>query len=201
MDDGPSTAGQQRPPLRADAQRSVDALLAAAAEVFAESGVDAPVRQITAKAGVGAGTLYRHFPQRSDLISAVFRREVDACAAAAPALAARYAPLDALTRWLERFAGFIAAKRGLSAALHSGDPVYDSLPGYFQQNFEPVLADLMESAARAGAIRSDADPWDLLRAIGNLAVPPEDGDDHTRRMISLLVDGLRYGAGAGAQPS
>ncbi|WP_410170066.1 TetR/AcrR family transcriptional regulator [Actinacidiphila bryophytorum] len=201
VDDGPSTAGQQRPPLRADAQRSVDALLAAAAEVFAESGVDAPVRQITAKAGVGAGTLYRHFPQRSDLISAVFRREVDACAAAAPALAARYAPLDALTRWLERFAGFIAAKRGLSAALHSGDPVYDSLPGYFQQNFEPVLADLMESAARAGAIRSDADPWDLLRAIGNLAVPPEDGDDHTRRMISLLVDGLRYGAGAGAQPS
>ena len=112
-----------------------------------------------------------------------------------------HAPLDALTRWLERFAGFIATKRGLSAALHSGDPVYDSLPGYFQQNFEPVLADLMQSAARAGAIRSDADPWDLLRAIGNLAVPPEDGDDHTRRMISLLVDGLRYGAGAGAQPS
>ncbi|CAG7645311.1 Transcriptional regulator, TetR family [Actinacidiphila bryophytorum] len=201
MDDGPSTAGQQRPPLRADAQRSVDALLAAAAEVFAESGVDAPVRKITAKAGVGAGTFYRHFPQRSDLISAVFRREVDACAAAAPALTAQYPPLDALTRWLERFAGFIATKRGLSAALHSGDPVYDSLPCYFQQNFEPVLADLLERAAQAGAIRSDADPWDLLRAIGNLAVPLEDGDDHTQRMISLLVDGLRYGAGAGAQPS
>jgi AcrR family transcriptional regulator len=197
VDDRPSTAQQRRQPLRADAQRSADALLAAAAEVFAESGVDAPVRQITARAGVGAGTLYRHFPQRSDLISAVFRREVDACAAVAPTLATQYEPLEALTRWLERFAGFIATKRGLSAALHSGDPAYDSLPGYFQQNFEPVLADLLDSAARAGVIRSDADPWDLLRAIGNLAVPREDGDDHTQRMISLLVDGLRYGAAAG----
>lgn len=196
VDDAPGDPGQHRRPLRADAQRSVDALLAAAAQVFAESGVDAPVRQITARADVGAGTLYRHFPQRSDLIAAVFRREVDACAAVGPALAARYEPLEALTRWLERFAGFVATKRGLSAALHSGDPAYDSLPGYFQQHFEPVLAGLLDSAARAGAIRSDADPWDLLRAIGNLAVPREDGDDHTQRMISLLVDGLRYGAGA-----
>jgi AcrR family transcriptional regulator len=199
VDDMATSAEQPRQPLRADAQRSIDALLAAAAEVFADAGVDAPVRQITARAGVGAGTLYRHFPQRSDLIAAVFRHEVDACAAAAPALAARYGPLDALTRWLQRFAGFIATKRGLSAALHSGDPAYDSLPAYFGERFEPVLAALLDAAAQAGDIRSDTDPWDLLRAIGNLTVPaPDDGSGHTRRMITLLVDGLRFGARAGS---
>ncbi|WP_327293044.1 TetR/AcrR family transcriptional regulator [Streptomyces sp. NBC_01198] len=194
-----TSAEHPRQPVRADAQRSIDALLTAAAEVFADAGVDAPVRQITARAGVGAGTLYRHFPQRSDLIAAVFRHEVDACAAAAPALAGQYGPLDALIGWLQRFAGFIATKRGLSAALHSGDPAYDSLPAYFRERFEPVLAALLDAAARAGDIRADTDPWDLLRAIGNLTVPaPEDGSGHTGRMIALLVDGLRFGARAGS---
>ncbi|MET9534896.1 MULTISPECIES: TetR/AcrR family transcriptional regulator [unclassified Streptomyces] len=192
---GAPTAGQQsRQPVRADAQRSIDALLTAAAEVFSTSGVDAPVRQITARAGVGAGTLYRHFPQRSDLIAAVFRNEVDACAAAAPALAVEHEPAEALARWLQRFAGFIATKRGLSAALHSGDAAYDSLPSYFRRRFEPALGALLNGAAQAGEIRSDADPWDLLRAVGNLTLPAgEDNEGHTQRMIALLVDGLRYG--------
>ncbi|WP_405664852.1 TetR/AcrR family transcriptional regulator [Streptomyces sp. NBC_01166] len=180
--------------VRADVRRNTDALLTAAAEVFLTSGVDAPVRQITAKAGVGAGTLYRHFPQRSDLIAAVFRHEVDACADAAPALAAEYGPAEALTRWLQRFALFFATKRGLSAALHSGDSAYDSLPSYFEQRFMPVLTTLIDAAAKAGEIRSDADPEDLLIATRNLTLPAtEDDNDHTRRMIALLVDGLRYG--------
>ncbi|MFC9914506.1 TetR/AcrR family transcriptional regulator [Streptomyces sp. NPDC059862] len=180
--------------MRADAQRSIDTLLTAAAEVFTTSGVDAPVRQITAKAGVGAGTLYRHFPQRSDLIAAVFRHEVDACADAAASLAAQHEPVDALARWLQRFAAFIATKRGLSAALHSGDPAYDSLPCYFQQRFVPVLGALLDTAAKAGQIRSDIDPEDLLRAVGNLTLPAQEDDNgHTQRMIALLVDGLRYG--------
>ncbi|MEW1794153.1 TetR/AcrR family transcriptional regulator [Streptomyces niveus] len=203
MTDVPTNGGQPRQPrqhrqaVRADAQRSVDALLTAAAEVFAASGVDAPVRQITARAGVGAGTLYRHFPQRSDLIAAVFRHEVDACADAAPALAARYDPADALARWLRRFAGFIATKRGLSAALHSGDPAYGSLPSYFQDRFIPVLGGLLDAAAAAGQIRGDADPMDLLRAVANLALPVGDeNDEHAQRMVALLMDGLRYGAGA-----
>ncbi|MEV8423979.1 TetR/AcrR family transcriptional regulator [Streptomyces niveus] len=200
MTEVPTNGGQPRQPrqaVRADAQRSVDVLLTAAAEVFAASGVDAPVRQITARAGVGAGTLYRHFPQRSDLIAAVFRHEVDACADAAPALAARYDPADALARWLRRFAGFIATKRGLSAALHSGDPAYGSLPSYFQDRFIPVLAGLLDAAAAAGQIRGDADPMDLLRAVANLALPVGDeNDDHAQRMVALLMDGLRYGAGA-----
>ncbi|OKI10331.1 TetR family transcriptional regulator [Streptomyces sp. CB02923] len=181
--------------MRADAQRSTDALLTAAAEIFATAGVDAPVRQITARAGVGAGTLYRHFPQRADLIAAVFRHEVDACADAAPALTAACDPVDALDRWLQRFAGFIAAKRGLSSALHSGDPAYDSLPGYFQQRFVPVLGTLLDTAADAGHIRSGMDPEELLRAVANLTMPADEDDNgQTRRMVGLLVDGLRYGA-------
>ncbi|QID40540.1 TetR/AcrR family transcriptional regulator [Streptomyces albus] len=169
-------------------------MLAAAAEVFASSGVDAPVREITARAGVGAGTLYRHFPQRADLIAAVFRREVDACADAAASLAAEHEPVDALAGWLRRFTGFIATKRGLSAALHSGDPAYDSLPAYFDERFVPVLGGLLDTAARTGRIRADIDPKDLLRAVANVTLPAQDDDGHTERVLALLVDGLRYGA-------
>lgn len=181
-------------PLRADARRNVDALLAAAKAVFAASGVDAPVREIAAKAGVGLGTLYRHFPRRSDLVTAVFRHEVDACADEAPALAARYEPGEALERWLNRYADFIAAKRGLAAALHSGDPAFDALPAYFESRFRPALGTLLDSAAASGAIRADTDAMDLLQAVGNLCLPSDH--DHTRRMVALLIDGLRYRADA-----
>ena len=181
--------------VRADAQRNIDALLKAAAAVFATSGVDAPMREIAAKAGVGVGTVYRHFPQRSDLIAAVFRHEVDACADAAPALAAEHEPVEALARWMQRYATFIATKRGLAAALHSGDPAFDALPVYFEQRVLPALRSLLATAAAAGAVRTDVEPLDLLRAVGNLCLPAhEDGPDHARRMVALLVDGLRYGA-------
>src|SRR6185369_8878736 len=103
--------------IRADARRSLDALVNAAKAVFATSGVDAPVREIADKAGVGIGTLYRHFPQRADLVTAVFRSEIEACADATPLFAAQYLPGEALERWVERFVGFIATKRGLVVAL------------------------------------------------------------------------------------
>ena len=95
--------GQTDRRLRADAQRNIDALLEAAKAVFVASGVDAPVREIAEKAGVGIGTIYRHFPQRSDLIVGVFRREVDACADAAAVLAAEFEPGEALARWIAAF--------------------------------------------------------------------------------------------------
>ncbi|WP_442737949.1 TetR/AcrR family transcriptional regulator [Streptomyces pseudogriseolus] len=179
--------------IRPDVQRNLDALLAAATELFAEQGVDAPVRQITARAGVGAGTFYRHFPQRSDLITAVFRHEVDACAEAAPALAEQHAPMEALTLWLRRFTEFVAAKRGLKAALHSGDPAYANLPGYFQQQFVPVLTDLMNAAAAAGDIEPGFDPFDLLHAMSDLVDP--ENPDYTERIIALIISGLRYREG------
>src|ERR1700712_1035946 len=119
---------------RLDAQRNLDALLAAAKVEFAQQGVDVNIRAIAARAGVGTATLYRHYPQRSDLISAVFRREIDECAGTAPQLAAAHTPDEALQRWLLRYTEFVATKHGLAAALHSGDPAYNALPVYFQQH-------------------------------------------------------------------
>jgi len=177
-------------PVRADAQRSLDALLQAAKLVFATSGVDAPVREIAEKAGVGVGTLYRHFPKRSDLVIAVFKREVDACAAAAATLAAAYPPGEALAKWLERFTDFIATKRGLAPALHSGDPAYASLAAYFGQN-RAALRGLLDAAAASGEIRGDVDAGDLLNAVAHLS---QGGPEQARPMVALLVDGLRFGA-------
>lgn len=189
-DDAPEQRGRS---LRADAQRNEDAIVLAAKTVFAEVGVDAPVREIASRAGIGMGTLYRRFPNRADLVAAVFRREVDACAAEAKAFGLDDAPVEALIQWLRRYSEFIATKRGLSAALHSGDPAFDALPGYFRAKFEPVLAVLLDRAAGAGEIRADVAPYDLLRAVGNLSVAGEtDGAAHTNRMIDLLVDGMRY---------
>ncbi|BDI28188.1 TetR family transcriptional regulator [Capsulimonas corticalis] len=182
--------------MRADAQRNTDALLAAALAVFATSGVDAPVREIAAKAGVGVGTLYRHFPQRADLVAAVFRREVDACADTAPVLAAEHGPSEALARWMQRYAAFIATKRGLASALHSGDPTFDTLPAYFEKRLVPALRSLLTAAAAAGEVRNDIDANELLTAVAGLCMRGDDSNPtYAQRMVALLVDGLRYGAG------
>lgn len=182
--------------MRADAQRNIGAVVEAAAAVFAESGVDAPVREIAARAGVGVGTLYRHFPRRSDLVIAVFQHEIDECADAAVELATRHDPLEALIRWLHRYTELIATKRGLAAALHSGDPAFDTLPAYFDQRLEPTLRSLLLGASGANAVRADIAPNDLLRAVANLCLPGDaDQSGHTRRMVDLLIDGLRHGTG------
>lgn len=188
-------AGSEPRRVRADAKRNTNALLKAALAVFTTSGVDAPVREIADRAGVGIGTLYRHFPQRSDLIAAVFQHEVDACANAAPVLATEYEPGEALARWMQRYAAFIATKRGLAAALHSGDPAFDTLPAYFDKKLRPALKALLDAAGAVGEVRTDIEPDDLLKAVGSLCMSAYDGQtDHARRMVALIVDGLRYGA-------
>ncbi|CAN5838401.1 TetR/AcrR family transcriptional regulator [soil metagenome] len=178
--------------VRADAQRNLGVVLEAAKAVFADSGVDAPVREIAARAGVGVGTLYRHFPQRSDLVVAVFRQEIDACADAASTLAAEYEPADALVRWLRRFTELIGTKKGLAAALHSGDSAFEALPAYFDGRMQPVLKSLLDSASAAGSVRADVDPNDLLHAVAYLCMST-DGRQ-SARMVDLLIDGLRFGA-------
>jgi AcrR family transcriptional regulator len=182
--------------LRADAQRNVGALTEAAKAVFASVGVDAPAKEIADLAGVGVGTLYRHFPQRSDLVKAVFQRAVDACADAAPALAAEHEPGAALDKWLRRYTEFVGTKRGLAAALHSGDPAYGALPGYFMQHLEPALASLLDAAVASGEIRPGISARDLLHAVASLCMPvPGEGPAYSQRMVALLVNGLRYEAG------
>jgi AcrR family transcriptional regulator len=191
----PDAPGRAPRRLRADAQRNIDSLLEAAKAVFGTSGVDAPAKEIADLAGVGVGTLYRHFPQRSDLVKAVFQREVDACADAAPALASAYEPGAALAKWLHRYTEFLATKRGLATALHSGDPAFEALPGYFMGRLGPALRSLLEAAAASGEIRADTSAKDLLYAVATLSLPVAgEGVAYSQRMVALLIDGLRYGA-------
>lgn len=195
--DGVDQPGPTDRRMRADAQRNIDTLLQTAMAVFATSGVDAPVREIAEKAGVGVGTIYRHFPQRSDLVAAVFRREIDACADAARVLADEHAPFEALAHWIQRFAAFIAAKRGLATALHSGNPAFKTLPAYFDQRLRPALETLLGTAAAAGEVRTDVDADDIIGAVASLCMSAKaDRPDHARRMVALFVDGLRYGLGS-----
>jgi AcrR family transcriptional regulator len=188
-----SSEGQRRP--RADARRNAEALLDAAKAVFASSGVDAPAKQIADTAAVGVGTLYRHFPRRSDLVVAVFQREVDACADAAATLAAENPPGAALEKWLYRLTEFVATKRGLAAALHSGDPAFDDLPAHFMARFGPALENLLDAAAASGEIQTAIGAKELIYAVAKLCHPlGEESVDQSRQMVTILVNGLRFKA-------
>jgi AcrR family transcriptional regulator len=182
--------------LRVDAQRNIDALLESAKSLFMSSGVDVPMKEIADRAGVGVGTLYRHFPLRSDLISAVFRREIDACAADAAELSAAHPPDIALELWLQRYTEFVATKHGLAAALHSGDPAYFPLRVHFEELVGPALSTLLDNAVAAGAVHAGEDPLELLGAVANLCIPAPGSTDTSRayRMVALMMKGLRYGA-------
>lgn len=189
-----ASATEQRP-VRADAQRNIETLLRTALAVFDTSGVDAPVREIAEKAGVGIGTIYRHFPRRADLIVAALRSEVDACADAGTELAARHGAGEALAEWVERYVEFVTTRRGLASAMTSGDPAFEGLPPYFLQRLRPVVQDLLDAATAAGEIRSGVKADELLCAVGALCSPldcPEPPE--ARRLVGLFLDGLRYGA-------
>jgi len=181
------------PQKRADARRNEQALLAAAAAVFVVSGVDAPVRDIAAEAGVGMGTIYRHFPTRADLVIAVYRHQVDACAEAGPALlASSSSPHAALTQWIDLFVDFLITKHGLAGALQSDKARFETLHAYFLDRLVPVCASLLDASAGAGEIRPDVDAYGLMRAIGNLcAGAGGDSRYDARRMVGLLIAGLR----------
>jgi AcrR family transcriptional regulator len=180
---------------RADARRNEQTLLDAAAAVFVRSGVEAPVRDIAAAAGVGMGTIYRHFPTRADLVIAVYRHQVESCAEAGPALlASSDTPHAALTRWVDLFVDFLVTKHGLAAALRSDNARFDTLHAYFIDRLVPVITQLVEAAADAGEICRDVDAYGLMRGIGNLCVGVEGaGDPHydPRRLVGLLIAGLR----------
>ncbi|MFF9564664.1 TetR/AcrR family transcriptional regulator [Leifsonia sp. NPDC014704] len=181
-------------PKRSDARQNVTALTEAAKAVFAESGVEAPVRAIADRAGVGVGTLYRHFPLRSDLISAVFRAEIDACADAATEIEATSPPGEALDRWIMRYTEFVGTKRGLAAALHSGDPAYEPLADYFSTHLAPTLDRLLAAARAAGDIEQDVEATELLGAVANLchgAGPHGGVSPRADRMVRILLAGLR----------
>ncbi|WIV61791.1 TetR/AcrR family transcriptional regulator [Amycolatopsis nalaikhensis] len=180
-------------PKRADARRNEKTLLDAAAAVFVASGVDAPVRDIAAKAGVGMGTIYRHFPTRADLIIAVYRHQVEACAEAGPyLLATSESPHVALARWIDRFVDFLVTKHGLAGVLQSDNAGFEGLHAYFLDRLVPVCTELLDAAAAAGEIRGDLKAYELMRGVGNLCVGAENDPDYdARRLVGLLIAGLR----------
>ncbi|MGW6277140.1 TetR/AcrR family transcriptional regulator [Kribbella sp. NPDC055071] len=176
---------------RADARRNAENLLDAAAAVFVASGVDAPVREIAARAGVGTGTIYRHYPTRADLIIAVYRHQVDACAEAGPRLlATTTSPYEALRQWIDLYVDFVATKHGLAAILQPGQPGVETLATYFLGRLVPVCTDLLTAAAEANEIRPDIKAYELMRGVGNLCIGGDPNYD-ARRLVALLVAGLK----------
>ncbi|MGV9676655.1 TetR/AcrR family transcriptional regulator [Nocardia sp. NPDC003482] len=173
---------------RSDARRNAQTLLDAAATVFARSGVHAPVRDIAAEAGVGMGTVYRHFPTRPDLVVAVFRHQVDALAEPPEAAAT---PDEALRSWVDRFTEFLVTKHGLAEALHSDQAGFESLHAEFVERLVPVLDRLLRAGVDAGRIRADVRALDLMVAIGNLCIGADTFPDYrARHMVGVLLDGL-----------
>ncbi|MFJ5263723.1 TetR/AcrR family transcriptional regulator [Streptomyces sp. NPDC088387] len=181
---------------RKDARRNQQTLLDAAAKVFVTSGVDAPVRDIAAAAGVGMGTIYRHFPTRADLVIAVYRHQVEACAEAGPALLAEEgSPHAALARWVDLFVDFLVTKHGLAAALQADNAGFEALHAYFLERLVPVCGRLLDAAVRADEIGDDITAYQLMRGIGNLCIGAEgDAEYDARHLARYLVTGLRTGA-------
>ncbi|WP_254394327.1 TetR/AcrR family transcriptional regulator [Streptomyces sp. AC512_CC834] len=187
-------AGARGRPKRADARRNEKNLLDAAAAVFVRSGVEAPVRDIAAEAGVGTATIYRHFPTRADLIIGVYRHQVEACAEAGPALlASSETPYAALASWIDRFVDFLVTKHGLAAVLQSDNTGFETLHAYFLDRLVPVCTDLLAAARASGEIRTDVQAIALMRGAGNLCIGAETPDPRydARQLVGVLIAGLR----------
>jgi AcrR family transcriptional regulator len=190
----PSPAAKKR--LRADARRNRDRLIEIAAQAFAEHGIDTSLEEIAGRAQVGIGTLYRHFPTREHLVEVVYRREVEALCAAAQDLARRHPPAAALSEWMQRFVDYIAAKRGMANSLRI---LLTSNSEFFAETsgrIPAALQSLVDAAIADGSIRADIDSSDLLHALSGIYGAPQSPDwrDRSRRLVSLLMDGLRAGA-------
>ena len=178
---------------RVDAQRNEQSLLTAAAAVFVTAGVDAPIREIATRAGVGIGTIYRHFPTRADLIIAVYRHQVETLAeTGSTLLASSPTPYAALGRWINQFVDFLVTKHGLAAALRSDEAGFATLHAYFLDRLLPVCTRLLDAAAASGEIRPGVEAYELMRGVGNLCIGAESDPRYdTRRLVEFLVAGLR----------
>ncbi|WGF88565.1 TetR/AcrR family transcriptional regulator [Marinivivus vitaminiproducens] len=196
MSDHGSAASSGKRALRSDAQRNRDRLVESAAALFSAEGVDTSLEAIARRAGVGIGTLYRHFPTREALIEVVYRREVEALRDAADELTRMQEPDEALAQWMQRFVDYIAAKRGMGESLkilfESKSPLFAETSGIIPT----TLKTLVSRAVEAGKIRADADSVDVLHALSSIyaAAAGPDWRERSRRLVRLLMDGLRYGA-------
>ncbi len=187
-------------PLRADAVRNRELLIRAAAAAFSAHGAEVPLEEITRRAGVGIGTLYRHFPTRDSLVEAVYRHEVDVLGESADELLDALPPDQALQKWMQLFVRHVATKRGMLSVLK---PMLSSNPSLFGETRDHATAaatKLLKAGVAAGTVRADVDGGDLLRAVGGICMSTDqERSDAADRLVGLLFDGLRHGA-AGRSP-
>jgi len=173
-------------------RRNQQGLLDAAAAVFVTSGVEAPVREIAAKAGVGVGTIYRHFPTRAELVVAVYRHQVEACAEAGPRLLAESATAEAALRaWVALFVEFLVTKHGLAGALQGDSAGSDALHTYFVGRLVPVCDSLLQAALESIDAAPPLDAYNVLKGIGNLCIgSASDTKYDAAALVQLLISGL-----------
>lgn len=183
------------PKLRADAARNRAKLVEAARELFLSGPPDADVslEQVARAAGVGIGTLYRHFPTRLDLLEAVYREEVDGLAQAADRLAPAYPPAEALERWLEVFVDYAATKKHIFHELVEAVGRESELMTHSRAVMTGAAERMVGAAQEAGAIRTDVTAADVIRLVGGCAMMPSFDRAQTRRILHVVMDGLRAG--------
>jgi AcrR family transcriptional regulator len=186
-------AFQAVPPKRADARRNYERLIAAATEAFAEHGADdVSLEEIARRAGVGIGTLYRHFPNRQALLEAVYKDQVDGLEALAAKLLTAESPGDALAEWMRAFLAFGRTKRSLSAALVSTLGKDSELLSACSKALRGCTDSLLQRAQQAGAARPDVQSADVLRLAHGLIMAAEQPGDPGQpdRMLDMVIDGL-----------
>jgi AcrR family transcriptional regulator len=178
---------------RSDAQENRDRILEVAKAAFTRSGADASLDDIAKQAGVGPGTLYRHFPTRDALIEAVYHTEVEKLAAAQPELSANLPPIEALRAWMMLFVDYLATKQIIASALNSvvggSSRLYDSS----RVQVTGAINALVKTAVKSGDIRKDLEPFDLLRALIGFShvATGADWQESGRRLVDILIKGSR----------
>jgi|SRR5579875_3099531 len=178
-------------PMRADARRSHERLLTAATQAFAEKGADASLEDIARRAGVGIGTLYRHFPTRLDLQEAVFRTQVQVVCAQGEELIAAPSPGDAFAGWLRALASYLVTKRGLASALIEARGRNSEVISSCSLVMRDTADRLLKRAQEAGVVRPDLDGMDVMKLVHGVVVACERTPEDADRLLSLTLDGLR----------
>lgn len=178
---------------RADAARNRERLLGAAKAVFGAGGPNASLEAVAREAGVGIGTLYRHFPTREALFEAVYRHEVEQLVELAEQLAAHPAPVEALRQWLRANVAFVATKKGMAAALAIAAHGSTELTAYTSERLTAAVGGLMDRAVAAGELRTDVGPMDVLRMLVSLSYGSDapGWQENVIRLLDVFVDGLR----------